>query len=37
MLAHDYIELPEWASLGFIAFSLLAGIAYSLYRDKHEK
>lgn len=37
MLAHDFIELPEWASLGFIAFSLLAGIAYSLYRDKHEK
>jgi len=34
MLAHDYIELPEWASLGFIAFSLLAGIAYSLYKDK---
>lgn len=37
MLAHDFIELPEWASLGFIAFSLLAGIVYSLYRDKHEK
>lgn len=34
MLAHDYIELPEWASLGFIALSLLVGIAYSLYKDK---
>lgn len=34
MLAHDYIELPEWASLGFITLSLLSGIAYSLYKDK---
>ncbi|WP_338375229.1 TerC family protein [uncultured Flavobacterium sp.] len=34
MLAHDYIELPEWASLGFIALSLLVGITYSLYKDK---
>ncbi|WP_339889211.1 TerC family protein [uncultured Flavobacterium sp.] len=34
MLAHDYIELPEWASLGFIAFSLFSGIAYSLYKSK---
>jgi tellurite resistance protein TerC len=37
MLAHDYIELPEWASLGFIALSLLIGIAYSLYKDKSKK
>lgn len=36
MLAHSYIELPEWASLGFIALSLLSGIAYSLYRDKNK-
>ena len=37
MLAHSYIELPEWASLGFIALSLLSGIAYSLYKDKSKK
>lgn len=30
MLLHDYIEIPEWASLGFIAVSLLAGILVSL-------
>lgn len=34
MLAHDYIELPEWTSLGFIALSLLVGIFYSLHKDK---
>lgn len=34
MLAHSYIELPEWASLGFIAFSLFSGIAYSLHKSK---
>lgn len=34
MLAHSYIELPEWASLGFIALSLFSGIAYSLYKSK---
>ena len=37
MLAHDYIELPEWASLGFIALSLLVGIFYSLLKDKNSK
>lgn len=37
MLAHDYIELPEWASLGFIALSLLVGIGYSLYVDKSKQ
>lgn len=37
MLAHDYIELPEWASLGFIALSLLVGIFYSLLKDKTSK
>jgi hypothetical protein len=36
MLAHDYIELPEWGSLGFIAHPL-AGIAYSLHRIKLKK
>lgn len=30
MLLHDYIEIPEWASLGFIAISLLVGILVSL-------
>lgn len=37
MLAHDYIELPEWTSLSFIALSLLVGIGYSLYVDKTSK
>jgi tellurite resistance protein TerC len=36
MLAHDYIEIPEWGSLGFIALSLFAGIVYSLHKDKKE-
>lgn len=30
MLLHDYIEVPEWASLGFIAVSLGIGILMSL-------
>jgi tellurite resistance protein TerC len=30
MLLHSFIEVPEWASLGFIALSLLAGIVVSL-------
>jgi tellurite resistance protein TerC len=30
MLLHDYIHVPEWASLGFIALSLLVGILVSL-------
>jgi tellurite resistance protein TerC len=37
MLAHDYIELPEWGSVGFIALSFVKQIAYSLHRDKAEK
>lgn len=36
MLAHSYYEIPEWASLGFIALSLTTGILYSLYRSKKE-
>lgn len=36
MLAHSYFEIPEWASLGFIALSLIVGILYSLYRSKKE-
>ena len=30
MLLHDFIELPEWVSLTFIALSLAAGILVSL-------
>jgi tellurite resistance protein TerC len=40
MLAHDYIHLPEWASLAFIALALIAGVLYSLHKakdvEKHE-
>lgn len=30
MILHDFIHLPEWASLGFIALALLVGILVSL-------
>jgi tellurite resistance protein TerC len=30
MLLHDFIEVPEWASLGFIALSLIIGVIVSL-------
>ena len=36
MLAHHYIEIPEWASLGFIALALAIGVFYSLHRSKIE-
>ncbi|MCZ8198580.1 MAG: TerC family protein [Flavobacterium sp.] len=36
MLAHDYIEIPEWASLGFIALALIAGVLFSINQDKKE-
>lgn len=36
MLAHDYVEIPEWGSLAFIAVSLLAGILVSLQINKKE-
>lgn len=36
MLLHDYIEVPEWASLGFIALSLLTGVLVSLKLNKTE-
>ncbi len=36
MLAHSYIEIPEWASLGFIALSLLVGILVSLHKTKSD-
>ena len=35
-LLHDFIEIPEWASLAFIAVSLLAGIIVSLKINKDE-
>lgn len=34
MLLHDFIEIPEWASLAFIALSLLVGIVISLRMSK---
>ncbi|MNX55100.1 Inner membrane protein alx [compost metagenome] len=34
MLLHDYIKLPEWVSLAFIAISLLVGILVSIKMSK---
>ena len=34
MLLHDLIEIPEWASLSFIALSLAIGIFISLRKSK---
>jgi tellurite resistance protein TerC len=36
MLLHDFIEIPEWASLAFIALALLAGIVVSLKMNTGE-
>jgi tellurite resistance protein TerC len=36
MLLHDYIKLPEWVSLAFIAVSLIAGIIASLRKSSKE-
>lgn len=36
MLLHSVFEVPEWASLGFIALSLLVGIVVSLQVSKRE-
>ena len=36
MLLHDFIEIPEWISLAFIAISLLTGIVVSLKKNKKE-
>lgn len=35
MLLHDYIEIPEWGSLAFIALSLIVGIIASLRLSKN--
>ncbi len=37
MLLHDFIEIPEWASLLFIALSLAIGIFVSLQKSKKSK
>ncbi len=34
MLLHDFLEIPEWASLLFIAFSLAVGVIISLQKSK---
>lgn len=34
MICHDFIEIPEWGSLAFIAFSLIIGIMISLKNSK---
>lgn len=36
MLSHDFVEIPEWLSLAFIALSLLIGIIVSLKMSKEE-
>ena len=36
MLLHDYIEVPEWASLAFIALSIIIGVVVSLRMSKDE-
>jgi tellurite resistance protein TerC len=36
MLSHDFVEIPEWFSLAFIALSLLIGIIVSLKMGKKE-
>jgi tellurite resistance protein TerC len=35
MVLHDYIEIPEWGSLAFIALSLIVGIIASLRLSKN--
>ncbi|WP_395077862.1 TerC family protein [Flavobacterium sp.] len=36
MLLHDYFEIPEWASLAFIALSLVVGVIVSLQKNKNK-
>ncbi|PWA07080.1 TerC family protein [Flavobacterium laiguense] len=36
MLLHDYIEIPEWVSLTFIASTLIIGVIVSLQISKKE-
>jgi len=37
MVLHDFIEIPEWASLSFIAFFLFIGVLVSLRLSDKEK
>ena len=37
MILHDFIHVPEWVSLGFIALSLLVGILVSLKFGKEKE
>ena len=37
MVFHDFLEIPEWISLAFIALSLLLGVIISLKMDKKLK
>jgi tellurite resistance protein TerC len=37
MLSHDFVKIPEWVSLTFIALSLLTGILVSLKMNSGEK
>jgi tellurite resistance protein TerC len=36
MLLHEVLEVPEWASLAFIALTLILGIVVSLKMNKEE-
>ena len=36
MLVHDFIKLPEWVSLAFIAAALIIGIVVSLQKSKNQ-
>ncbi|WP_395045447.1 TerC family protein [Flavobacterium sp.] len=35
LIPHEWIEIPEWVSLAFIALSLLIGIVVSLQKNKN--
>lgn len=37
LIPHDWIEIPEWVSLAFIALSLLIGIVVSLQKSKNDQ
>ena len=37
LIPHDWIEIPEWVSLAFIALSLLIGIVVSLQKSKNDE
>jgi tellurite resistance protein TerC len=37
MILHDFIEIPEWASLSFIAVALAIGVWVSLKSDPENK